>query len=249
MKKNKLYIGLTTLALSLSLTVCAFANDKEFKISAINLIVDVTDELNVITRNVANGDEELDILQADAIELQNSFIQNNVYLNAFPDDLSYEIIISSTQIHSSEPTSDFATLAIEDFDDYISSVENEFLANGTDELLDIGIYTNDTSKYVKTISHSTTNDNSIYVLKYYTVMNGFNYNYIMQTNDLEINPELTDTLLSIVDSAQYTQVQSSITESGLFMEIYQTFIGFGLTVLILGAIMFFVLKSTKKPQK
>ena len=219
--------------------------ETEYKISAIDLTLSVTDELNVLTRNVSNGNPALDILDADAVELQNSYLQNHIYLNAFPDNLSYEILITSTDVHNSD-AKNFSELSEEDFTDYMATVTAEYEKIESEELISINLYENGTTKYVCTYTHSTLNDVSSYVIKYYTVMNGRNYNYIMQTDDLEIDDTLSFIMQNIVDSAQYTEVESSITESGLFMELYETFIGFGLTVIVLGGILFMLTRTGKK---
>ena len=103
-------------------------------------------------------------------------------------------------------------------------------------------------EYIHTYSHNKKSDISVYVSKYHTVMNGFSYDFIIQTNDIEINEndKMNQQFLEIIDSAQFTQVKSSITESSIFMEMYETFIGFGLTVLILGVIIFLMSGKSKK---
>ncbi len=220
--------------------------EKEYSISAIDLTVSVTEDLNVLTRNVSEGNPALEILDAEPIALQNSYLQNHIYLDAFPDDLSYEIIVTATDIHNDD-AKNFSDLNENDFAEYCEKLKSGYAEGGHEELLSMEIYQNDVTKYVYTYTHSTLNDVSSYIARYYTVMNGRNYNFTLQTNDLEITDELDSQLQSIVDSAQYAKVKSSITESGLFMELYETLIGFGLTVLILGTILFLLIRSSKKP--
>ncbi|MDD6573270.1 MAG: hypothetical protein PUF12_12875 [Thermoflexaceae bacterium] len=243
--KKRFLTALFTSMIILSTTILVFAEEKEYSISAINLILNVTDELNVLTRNVSEGNPALEILDADAIELQNSYLQNHVYLDAFPDNLQYEILVTATDVNNSQ-AKNFSELSEADFMDYCDKLTEQFASSEKESLLEMKIYENDTTKYVYTYTHSTFDDVSVYAAKYYTVMNGYNYNYTLQSNDLPIDGTLSTQLKDIVDSAQYTEVKSSITESGLFMELYETFIGFGITVLVLGVLLFLLIRSTKK---
>lgn len=216
----------------------------EYAISSIDLKVMVPSDLNVLTRNVSSGNAALELLDADAVSLQNSYIQNHIYLNAFPDELNYEIVVSATAINTGNAVN-FNELPIENFDEYTEHVKQEFEKSQTDELLDLKIYENSNGRYVLTLSHSNLNETSTYVARYYTVMNGHNYYYTLQTDGTEITEDILDKLTTIVDSAQYVEVKHSIKESALFMELWETFIGFGLTVLFLGVIIFLMIRSTK----
>ncbi len=249
MKKNLLTLILTAM-ITLSLPLMIYAGQQEYSISAIDLIVKVTDELNVLTRNVTDSNPALEKLDedADAASVRTTFIQNNIYLNAFPDDLAYELVITASEINS-ENVVNFKDMADSEFTDYINNVKAQFDASEHEELLEIDIYENNTSKYIRSYAHSTLNDASVYVTRYYTVINGYNYYFTLQTNDLEIDDTLENTVKSVVDSANYTEVKGSVTESALFMEFYEMLMGFGLTVLILGVILFMLIRTSKTPKR
>ncbi len=233
-----------TIIMILSMTSTAFAEDKEYKISAINLIVTVTEPLNVLTRGVSESNPALEILDTDAVTMQNSFVQNNIYLDVFPDDLSYEILVSATELENKDKAG-FNTLSDTELEEFMNRLSGDFASNENEELLFMELYENDVTKYIHLSTHFTLDDTSVYTERYYTVMNGFNYYFTLQTDNIEIGSELSSILTSMVNSAQYTEVKSSLTESGLFNEVYEMFIGFVLTVLILGTILFMV---TRKPK-
>ncbi len=249
MKKKLLTLILTTM-ITLSLPFIIYAAEQEYSISAIDLIVKVTDELNVLTRNVTESHPALEKLGEDATatSVRTTFIQNNIYLNAFPDDLAYEVVVTASEING-ENVVNFKDMADSEFTDYMNNVKAQFDASEHEELLEIDIYENSTSKYIRSYAHSTLNEASVYVTRYYTVINGYNYYFTLQTNDLEVNDTLENTLKNIVDSANYTEVKASVTESALFMEFYEMFMGFGLTVLILGIILFMLIKTSKAPKR
>ncbi len=243
MKRKFLSVFLTIIMI-LSMTSTAFAEDKEYKISAINLIVTVTEPLNVLTRGVSESNPALEILDTDAVTMQNSFVQNNIYLDVFPDDLSYEILVSATELENKD-NAGFNTLSDTELEEFMNRLGGDFASNENEELLFMELYENDVTKYIHLSTHFTLDDTSVYTERYYTVMNGFNYYFTLQTDNIEIGSELSSILTSMVNSAQYTEVKSSLTESGLFNEVYEMFIGFVLTVLILGTILFMV---TRKPK-
>lgn len=228
-----------------SVTVTALAEDKEYKISAINLIVTVAEDLNVLTRGVSESNPALEILDTNAVTLQNSFVQNNIYLDVFPDDLSYEILVTATELENKE-NAGFDTLTDDELKEFMNRLSEEFAESDNEELLSMDIYENNLTKYIHLSTHFTSDDVSVYTERYYTIMNGFNYYFTLQTNDLEISSELSSILTAMVSSAQYTEVKSSLSESGLFNEVYEMLMGFGLTVLILGTILFMI---TRKPKK
>lgn len=246
MKKRTLTAFLTAMImLSMTVLTSAAAAYSEYKISAIDLTLNVSDELNVLTRSVSESHPALEILETDAVTLRNTYSYNNIYLNAFPDDLTYEILVTSTEINNTEAVN-FSDMDNSQFDEYCKTLEDAYASNENEELLELSIYENDTTKYVCTYTHSTLENVSVYAKRYYTVMNGFNYNFIIQTDDMEITPAIEEEFLSIINSAVYAPLKGSITESGLFMDMFETFVGFGLTVLILGTIIFLLNRKPKK---
>lgn len=247
--KNKLLMLFTAALISVLITIPAFAKENEYKFSAINLIISVQEDFNVLTRSVSESNPALEILGTNAVTMQNSFIQNNIYLNAFPDDLSYEILVTCVPLANKE-NAGFDTLEASALQEYMERLNAEFAAAENTELLFMDLYENDTTKYIHTGTHSVTEvsqrEVSVYSERYYTVMNGFNYYFTLQTNDMEIDSALSAILTDMVNGAQYTTVKSSLSESGLFNEMIETFVGFALTVLILGMVLFMI---TRKPKR
>lgn len=242
--KKKILSLLCIMMLIMQVTIIAYGATNEYRFSAIDLIVQVPDTLNVLTQNVSDGNPVLQKLDADATKIRNSYIQQNIYLDLFPDDLSYEIIVKATPINSSNYV-DFAHLNSKDFEDYCERMTTKYQENPDDELIDISIYENETTKYVKTNLHNTQNHTSTYIQEYYTVMNGYNYFFRIQSNGVEVSDSLAVEFQSIVDSAQFTEVKASLWESNIFMSLFETFSGFAITFVILGVILFLV---TRKPK-
>jgi hypothetical protein len=230
--------------LSLCISFYTYADEEEYAISAINLIVNVTDELNVLTRNVSDGNAALDKLDATANELLTTYTNNDIYLDVFPDDISFEILVTSTQINNTQ-ASDFKSMEDSEFTSYMDKLSESYAASDESELLNIDIYQNTNSKYIVTAARSNVDKTDVYTLRYYTVINGYNYNFTLQSNDLSAYEGAADYIKSIVDSAQYTEVEAALTESSIFMQMLETFIGFGATILILVIILLFISRASK----
>lgn len=247
--KNHLLTLLAAALISVLINVSVLAEDKEYKISAIDLIISVQEDLNVLTRGVSESNPALEILGTNAVTMQNTFIQNNIYLDVFPDDLSYEILVTCIPLANKE-NEGFDTLEAAALQEYMQQLSAEFDAVENTELLFMDLYENDTTKYIHTGTHTVTQvssrDVSVYTERYYTVMNGSNYYFTLQTNDIEIDSELSSILTDMVNGAQYTKVKSSLSESGLFNEMFEMFVGFGLTVFILGTVLFMISRKPKR---
>ncbi|MCM1468415.1 MAG: hypothetical protein NC086_09720 [Alistipes sp.] len=247
--KYKFLTLFLTMMMVVSVHAAVLAEDKEYKLSAIDLIVSVDGDLNALTRGVSESNPALEILGTDAVSMQNIYIRNNIYLDVFPDDMRYEILITATELADKE-NAGFDTLEDAALLEYMERLNEEFAAAPNSELLSMDLYENDVTKYIHTSTLTTQELSdrtvSVYAERYYTVMNGFNYYFTLQTNDPEMGGGLSSTLTAMVNSAQYTELKSSLGESGFFNEMYEMFMGFGLTVLILGTILFLI---TRKPKR
>ena len=211
-------------------------------VSDLDVTIQVPSSLYYLTRNVSAGNEAFAVLKelddsANANDMLNYYIANDVYVDIFPEDLQYEILV-----HSSEDVKDFTQLEEADFVPYIERMRKEYEEAGIDCDCIVLDQKNEQT-FLVTSTHSTLNNTSVYVLRLYTVVNGYNYYYVLQSNGKEIDATLEELLYDIANSAVYEHVEASITESSLFMELYETVIGFGLTILILDHRLHIVVRS------
>ncbi|MCR5216376.1 MAG: hypothetical protein K6C69_05525 [Lachnospiraceae bacterium] len=222
-------------------------------VSDLDVTIQVPSSLYYLTRNVSAGNEAFAVLKelddsANANDMLNYYIANDVYVDIFPEDLQYEILVQGSKIHSSEEVKDFTQLEETDFAPYVERMRKEYEEAGIDCDC-IVLDRKNEQTFLVTSTHSTLNNTSVYVLRLYTVVNGYNYYYVLQSNGKEIDATLEGLLYDIANSAVYEPVEASITESSLFMELYETVIGFGLTILILGGILFTLIHAQKKAKK
>jgi hypothetical protein len=240
-KRTPLFL-LFTAILTLSIAITAFAAGTQYRISAINVILTVPDGLYSLTRNVSEGNKALEILDADPEELYAVYQQKGIYLDAFPQDLSYELVLVATEVDDD----DFTTLSDEALADYESSLIEEYAAMENETLLSVSQYMGNETPYLVTSSYYKDDYVSSYAIKYYTVVDHTGYHYILQTNDTELTDEHLSMLNQLVDSAQYTEVSASVTESPFFTSIMETLIGGGISIGILVLILFLLIRGSQK---
>ncbi len=233
------------------------ADSTTYKFSDISLQVSVPDDLVGFTRNVTSNNSYLNKLGSDDIdveELRSLMITNNIYLEAVPkaDNINYEILINGKKADTSVKNfneADEDTLN-KQFTEYVQACDNIENSSVTENVTSSSIYKNDTTSYfvvdVKSVSN---NKVTTYVKKYYTVMMGKSITYTLQSNENEISDEAAQKLLTIVDSAEYKEIAKSITDSQFFTEIMSSVITVLIPIAILGVIVFFMSKSTKKTKK
>lgn len=242
MKKINPALLLLSIIFSLSIAITAYAAGAQYKISDINVILTVPDGLYSLTRNVSAGNRAVEILDAKPEELYALYQHKSIYLDAFPEDLSYEIIL----VASKTDEDDFVAMTEAELKEFENSLISEYETVENETLLSVSQYSGNGTDYIVTSSYYKDDYVSSYAIKYSTVKNSFNYSYILQTNDTELNDEHITAINSLIDSAEYTYVRSSITESPVFTTIMESLIGGGLSIAILAAILFLLTKSTKK---
>lgn len=237
------------------ISVMAADSATTYKFSDISLQVSVPDDLVGFTRNVTSNNAYLDKVGTDDVEeLRSLMITNNIYLEAIPktNDINYEILINGKNADTSVKNfneADEDTLNTQ-FTQYVEACDNIENSSVTENVTSSSIYKNDTTSYfvvdVKSVSN---NKVTTYIKKYYTVMMGKSITYTLQSNENEISNEAAQKLLSIVDSAEYKEIAKSITDSQFFTEIMSSVITVLIPIAILGVIVFFMSKSTKKTKK
>ena len=233
------------------ISVMAADSATTYKFSDISLQVSVPDDLVGFTRNVTSNNAYLDKVGTDDVEeLRSLMITNNIYLEAIPktNDINYEILINGKNADTSVKNfneADEDTLNTQ-FTQYVEACDNIENSSVTENVTSSSIYKNHTTSYfvvdVKSVSN---NKVTTYIKKYYTVMMGKSITYTLQSNENEISQKL----LSIVDSAEYKEIAKSITDSQFFTEIMSSVITVLIPIAILGVIVFFMSKSTKKTKK
>lgn len=252
-KSNKTFtffaivLAIITLAIPPLVSVAA---DKTYKFSAIDLKISVPEGLICFTQTTTGNNAYLEKIGAnDANEVQNAMKASNIYLEAFSDDISYEIAVVGMKAGSSLPDLDGLDKDTLDnyFKEYISSEQAKSDDSLSETMTDNNIDTINDHPYFRTDVTSVSSDNgTIYTRKYYTVTRGYIYIYSLQSKENQITSDMTDNIEYMINSAQYTNVRKSVFENGIFTETLSTILTVGIPIVILLAIYFLITKVGKK---
>lgn len=227
----------------------AAGDTNDFKFSDIDLSIKVPKELICFTRTTTNNNSYLEKLGVDeASVLTNNMIANKIYLEAVPEDVSYEIVVYGNT--ASKGLGNLNELS----DDDLNSLYNEYVAsqsaidndNIKEELEESELIRINDIPYFVTNIHSVSNDVTVYSQKYYTVVRGYIYTYSVQSKTNRVSDDMTANAKSIISSAEYTKVRKSILENTIVSETLSNIITVGLPILILAAILFIILKIGPK---
>jgi cell division protein FtsL len=241
------------MALLFSFSCAAAENTTTYRFSDINLEVQVPSELIGFTRSVTSNNAYLDLIGTDDVEeLRSLMVVNHVYLEAVPQDVRYELIISGKEAGSA--STDFTELSDTDLD----SLFNEYLQKSdaidnesvTENITASAIeHVNGIPYFVTSVKSVANNQVTVYMKKYYTVMQGNAISFFIQSNGEEIDSATAQLLTEVVTSAQYKTIHKSILENAFFTEILASVVTLAVPILLLALIVYLVEKSKKKTKK
>lgn len=251
-KSTAAFLTVLCLCVSLLSTVC-MAADREFAFSDLNTALCINSDLYTVTRTTVSSDPALTILDVSVEELKVMLETNNVYLEAFPEDLSYEIVLSGGNAGNAK---DFSALTDEEIlaaarEGGASEASSDTL-EGDGEKKDndskeasYSIETVNGIKYLVSEITSQEAGNFYYVYRYSTVHGG-----IATALTLQAESKPDDKALSYfkeaVASMEHKEVKASLTQNAYFTELTSTIIGIVLVVGILGIILFLFIRADNK---
>lgn len=224
-----------------------------YKFSDINLQVSIPNELICFTQAVTSNNAYLDLIGADDVEELRSLMKvNHIYLEAVPQDVSYELIVSGKDI--SDTAKDFNTLSdaelSETFQNYLNISDDIHNESVTEKVTNSYIERlNDIPYFVTDVTSVANNEVTVYVRKYYTVMMGKAISFFIQSNGQELTENMEQILKNVVASAEYKTIKKSILENSFFSEIVATLVTLLIPIALLALVVFITTKSTKKTKK
>lgn len=224
-------------------------NVNSFKFSDIDLSIEVPKELICFTRTTTNNNSYLEKIGVnDSSVLTNNMIANKIYLEAVPEDVSYEIVVygntASKGLNNLNELSDNELNSL--YNEYVSSQSSIDNDNIKEELESSELIRINDIPYFVTNIHSVSNDVTVYSQKYYTVVRGYIYTYSIQSKTNRVSEDMTAQAKSIISSANYTKLRKSIMESTIVSEILSTIITVGAPILLLVIILYILIKVGPK---
>ena len=187
---------LLVLMVLLLFTTTALASSSTYTISELGLEITIPSEYRVITKDTPANASIFSDLGTTKADLIKQFEETKVYLNAIPDTLDEEVVVTmDTNI-----IDNFSAMSDTSLKMFASSWVNEY------EKMGIGvkkydIYQHSQAKFVRVYFEDTAN--SVNGLQYYTIYNGKAMNFTMRSYSGEITTKQENTIKTIVDSVKY----------------------------------------------
>lgn len=194
--KKKFRFGILIVVFSFLFNTNAFASSGTYTISELGLEITIPSEYRVITKDTPANASIFSDLGTTKADLIKQFEETKVYLNAIPDTLDEEVVVTmDTNI-----IDNFSALSDTSLKMFASSWVNEY------EKMGIGvkkydIYQHSQAKFVRVYFEDTAN--SVNGLQYYTIYNGKAMNFTMRSYSGEITAKQEKTIKTIVDSVKY----------------------------------------------
>ena len=210
---KRLFTLLIVLALIALFPISALAASPVF-ISEFNFFVTVPDGYYFLTRDKSVTGSTWDLFEESyQQQLMQLYETGNVYLNAFPEDFSHEIVLTVFEGQSYK--------SIYNLNDYTDAKIKRELGKEWDSTMAetgikadaVEIYQNGDIKYFYTRGTIGSGSDTTYVMLYSTIVNG----RMIQCNIRSYTGPLTsgqeDTLKQVVDSIRFLQIQSNPNKS------------------------------------
>lgn len=232
------------MALLLASTISCIAATNTYSTSDLDIIVEVPTDLKVITRAVTSADPNLSLLNADAEELKILFSKYNIYMEMFPEDISYEIVISGNTTEDKG----FLELNNSEFNEGLNSYKENIESSQESTVTEYKSYSNDKARFYMISSINKSPETTTYVDIYYTVMRGKAITFTMQSTK-ELSAQAKDMLKTVIDNTTFTEVKASLSESSTFNEIIGTVYALLIPIVILAAIIGIVEYANVKAKK
>ncbi len=222
LKKKGLFAALAALLLIVPLLGAGYIADTErYSLEEFGISISIPSDLYVFTRDVRSDDSELQPFGLDGEELAAFFEDNNIVLNAWDGDVTFEIVVTVMDEAFVESAQTFLTLA--------DTAKEEFLSVYADMgFVDVSseIYQGDQFPFLRI--QATDPASGLRLLQYYTIQNesGISitmhvYGRALTAADKNMMRDVVDscTLLRQADTKQSEASRYCDAETGLSFQI------------------------------
>ncbi len=228
-----------------------------YNLSDLDVAVTVTEDLVGFTQNMTSNNSYLDKIGASDVEEVRAALQlNNIYLELIPKegDVNYEILVSGKNAPAG--ASDFNKISQSElqeyFNEYIESAKNlkESTDVVTETITSSGIVQiNNVNYFMTEVTSVSGNLVTVYLKKYYTIMQGKAVVFTLQTNQQAITDEMDKMLTDIINTVDYKPIKKTIMDNPFFVEIMTSFLSLLLFVGVLALILFLMLRAGKNKKR
>lgn len=201
MKRKIIQIIYIYIAISsfFSLTPAVYATGiNTYALNELGMTVSLPSDFIVFTRDLKLNDLNLDTNSLTKDEMLELMLSKNIYLNAWDEDINFEIIITMVD----NPLEDLNLYSDTVLSTMATSLESEYEKVGI-KYIKSEIYKHEQAKFLKIYISQLNGDKTLYGLQYYTVYADKAINITLQSYSGNINSTNEATLKAIIDSVAF----------------------------------------------
>ena len=180
------------------LPVSAFAATGTYDLDELGMSIELPSDHVVFTRDIKANDPNLSAYGLTRDGLSSLMQERSIYLNAWDEDINYEIIITMMD----SPLADYNLLSDTTLAAVVSSFETEYAGAGI-TFIRSDIYQHSQAKFAKIYISQPNNGETAYGLQYNTVYNDKAINITMQSYSGKIDSNKESILKKIVDTVHF----------------------------------------------
>jgi len=237
-----------------TLSTNATDGSSTFNLADIDVAVTVSNNLVAFTQNVTSNNSYLEKVGAEDVEQFRALMKvNNVYLEIIPkDEVTFEIVISGKDapknyINFNEMDKETLESQFQNYLDTWSNISNDSVTETvTNSFIDT---LNGTNYYVTDVTSVANNNVTIYMRKYYTIMQGKAVSFAIQTNQKELTEGMKNELKTIVNTAEYKDIKKSWRDTPFYTEILSTVLSLAIPIIILSLITYLTIRASKRKKR
>ena len=189
--------------LSLCLVFClfpsyAFAANSTYELDELGMSIELPSDHVVFTRNIKANDPNLSAYGLTKDGLSSLMQERSIYLNAWDEDVNYEIIV--TMLDS--PFEDYNQFSDTSLSAFVSALDTEYAGLGI-TMIRSEFYQHSQAKFAKIYISQPNNDETAYGLQYHTVYDGKAINITLHSYSGKIDSSKEAILKKIVDTVHF----------------------------------------------
>ena len=170
-----------------------------YAIDDLDITVSIPTALRVFMQPIEADDPNLLFFGIKKEWVDRYFEENDIYLNAVSELVTYEIFVSSKANTATDVSTDFSTSSDADLELFIENSASVF--QKSDETYDtIEVYRNEKTAYIRSLSEYTDESGIVYSVSYFTIQDGKAIDIYLNSYDNQLPEEREALLKNIVDS-------------------------------------------------
>ena len=176
----------------------AFAANSTYELDELGMRIELPSDHVVFTRDIKANDPNLIAYGLTKDGLSSLMQERSIYLNAWDEDINYEIIV--TMLDS--PFEDYNQFSDTSLSAFVSALDTEYAGLGI-TMIRSEFYQHSQAKFAKIYISQPNNGETAYGLQYHTVYDGKAINITLQSYSGKIDSSKEAVLKKIVDTVHF----------------------------------------------